>query len=291
MGNILSAMCLLLCNTRSCSPFHCYFLSCLFKQEQHVFLDDRSVRHKDTNSVTPASSECPKRATSMGIWHTSESSPWRHVPKFLVFMKMLILPVIRFVAVSKKLSLFITVNFLALQSWALSCTAFCLLLIAPWGWLWDDPPQNESYELFATVLSLQPREQTKGGGLSREEIIENSCTDIQTNCPPLFDVDLVLKKYPTMYSESMNTVLTQECIRYNGLLNIMKISLRESLKALKGLVVMSNDLEMLCISVFNNQVSSFFLTVLNSFSNWLPFFNTQSQSSLACNNALSDPKC
>lgn len=114
--------------------------------------------------------------------------------------------------------------------------------------------QNESYDLFGTVLSLQPREQTKGGGLSREDIIENTCLDIQKVCPPVFDIVYVLQEYPTMYSESMNTVLTQECIRYNGLLTIMKISLRESLKALKGLVVMSNELEMLTISVFNNQV-------------------------------------
>jgi len=114
--------------------------------------------------------------------------------------------------------------------------------------------QNESYDLFGTVLLLQPREQTKGGGMSREDIIEKTCLEIQSTTPPVFDINYVLEKYPTMYEESMNTVLTQECIRYNGLLNIMKISLRESLKAIKGLVVMSNDLEMLTNSVFNNQV-------------------------------------
>jgi len=114
--------------------------------------------------------------------------------------------------------------------------------------------QNESYDLFGTVLSLQPREQTKKGGMSREDIIEKTCLEIQSATPPVFDILYVLQEYPTMYEESMNTVLTQECIRYNGLLNIMKISLRESLKALKGLVVMSNDLEMLTISIFNNQV-------------------------------------
>jgi dynein heavy chain len=70
----------------------------------------------------------------------------------------------------------------------------------------------------------------------------------------LYDVEAVLLKYPTMYTESMNTVLTQECIRYNGLLNIMKVSLKEVLKALKGLVMMSPDLEMVSNSIFNNQV-------------------------------------
>lgn len=123
--------------------------------------------------------------------------------------------------------------------------------------------QNESYDLFGTVLSLQPREQTKGGGMSREDIIEKTCLEIQSVTPPVFDIIYVLEEYPTMYEESMNTVLTQECIRYNGLLTIMKISLRESLKALKGLVVMSNDLEMLTINVFNNQVYIIISLLLN----------------------------
>lgn len=134
------------------------------------------------------------------------------------------------------------------------CTAKMLRAFQNISSMAGEDLQNESYDLFGTVLSLQPREQAKGGGMTREELIEKTCTEIQTVAPPLFDVDMVLKAYPTMYDESMNTVLTQECIRYNGLLNIMKISLRESLKALKGLVVMSNDLEMLCVSVFNNQV-------------------------------------
>ena len=41
----------------------------------------------------------------------------------------------------------------------------------------------------------------------------------------------------------MNTVLVQECIRYNALLVVMRDSLREGLKALKGLVVMTEQLE------------------------------------------------
>ena len=52
----------------------------------------------------------------------------------------------------------------------------------------------------------------------------------------------------------MNTVLTQEIIRYNRLLEIMKISLENVKKALKGEVVMSEELELLSNSLYDNQV-------------------------------------
>ncbi len=44
--------------------------------------------------------------------------------------------------------------------------------------------------------------------------------------------------YPTSYEESMNTVLFQECVRYNRLLIEMDTTLKSVKKALKGEVVM-----------------------------------------------------
>jgi len=54
---------------------------------------------------------------------------------------------------------------------------------------------------------------------------------------------MVSKKFPTDYNESMNTVLFQECVRYNRLLAIMKVGLIAVQKALVGEVVMSEELE------------------------------------------------
>lgn len=57
-----------------------------------------------------------------------------------------------------------------------------------------------------------------------------------------------------MYEESLNTVIVQEAIRYNRLLKIILGSLRDLLKALKGLVVMSEALEKMASSLFSNIV-------------------------------------
>ena len=52
----------------------------------------------------------------------------------------------------------------------------------------------------------------------------------------------------------MNTVLTQEVIRYNKLLVVMIEMLANVQKAVKGEVVMSEDLDKMATSLFNNQV-------------------------------------
>lgn len=61
-----------------------------------------------------------------------------------------------------------------------------------------------------------------------------------------------MEKYPTVYTESMNTVIAQEVLRYNKLLAIMARMLSDVQKALKGEVVMSEELELMATSMFNN---------------------------------------
>jgi dynein heavy chain len=51
------------------------------------------------------------------------------------------------------------------------------------------------------------------------------------------------------YYESMNTVLIQEILRFNGLLTVIRSTLEQAHKALKGTVVMSTGLELICHSL------------------------------------------
>jgi dynein heavy chain, axonemal len=52
----------------------------------------------------------------------------------------------------------------------------------------------------------------------------------------------------------MNTVLLQECVRYNRLLIEMKVKLPLVQRALVGEVTMSDDLEKMATSIFDNFV-------------------------------------
>lgn len=51
------------------------------------------------------------------------------------------------------------------------------------------------------------------------------------------------KKYPVSYEESMNIVLIQELIRFNGLLQTIRESIVNVKKAMNGTIIMSNQLE------------------------------------------------
>ena len=75
-----------------------------------------------------------------------------------------------------------------------------------------------------SVLSIQPRT-SSAGGKTREQVIGEIAVSIQSKVPPMFALDEVAENFPTDYNESMNTVLTQEALKYNRLLQLMKIGL------------------------------------------------------------------
>ncbi|KAI8820875.1 dynein heavy chain and region D6 of dynein motor-domain-containing protein [Fimicolochytrium jonesii] len=114
--------------------------------------------------------------------------------------------------------------------------------------------QKETFTLFDTLLALMPKSSKSAGSKTREELLAETAESIQTRVPKPFPIDAVMKKFPIDYRESMSTVLIQEVIRYNRLLSTIHSTLVELVKALKGLVVMSEALELTCNSIFINQV-------------------------------------
>lgn len=48
-----------------------------------------------------------------------------------------------------------------------------------------------------------------------KEVVEELAHDVLSKLPMDFDLEEVMRLYPVIYNESMNTVLRQELIRFN----------------------------------------------------------------------------
>eukprot|EP00743_Colponemidia_sp_Colp-15_P006229 GILK01006701.1.p1 GENE.GILK01006701.1~~GILK01006701.1.p1 ORF type:complete len:1608 (-),score=254.94 GILK01006701.1:104-4669(-) len=125
--------------------------------------------------------------------------------------------------------------------------------------------RQEASELLGVALTLQPKaaqtsapdDSSTAASTSNSAVdkkLEEMVVQLTKQTPAQFDIDAVQGQYPIRHSESMNTVLQQELMRFNKLLWIISTSLTNLSKALKGLVVMSPELETVLRSIQNGQV-------------------------------------
>jgi dynein heavy chain len=119
--------------------------------------------------------------------------------------------------------------------------------------------QMEATKLFDSILltlTNNTAASKKGGAKvkTKDEVIGELVGDMLGRLRPEFDMEEVGAKYPVNPKESMNTVLIQELARYNRLLNIIKSTLTNVQKAMKGLVVLSQVLESVANDVFIGRV-------------------------------------
>ncbi|KAJ3281611.1 Dynein heavy chain 6, axonemal [Borealophlyctis nickersoniae] len=151
---------------------------------------------------------------------------------------------------------------------------------------------QETRRLVRTVLDVQPRLASTGTGRSSEEIVTGIASAILDDWPAplileipvdapskrpqsaaarMLDagggggggddsapnpvlVELFKKDAAGRMLNSLSTVLLQESVRFNKLNAIVKVSLENLIKAVKGLVVMSSELELVFKSLLNNEV-------------------------------------
>ena len=113
--------------------------------------------------------------------------------------------------------------------------------------------QNEVYAMFRTITSLGGSGGS-GGGSSREQITIEAAKNMFDVLPMPMDEEATQMAFPVDYNESMNTLLCQEQVKFNKLLRVMRRTLYDVQRALKGLLVMSSDLERCCRCIFTQAV-------------------------------------
>ncbi|CCW70441.1 unnamed protein product [Phytomonas sp. Hart1] len=120
--------------------------------------------------------------------------------------------------------------------------------------------EREARFLLDATLATQPVDvgSTSSGSsaafLDPKVAVKQIANDIFHRLPKLFDLNEIQEKYPFNYAQSMNTVLLQEVIRYNRLLDIVQDSLVEVQDAISGHVVMSSKLEQVFRDIYDNKV-------------------------------------
>jgi len=115
--------------------------------------------------------------------------------------------------------------------------------------------QNDTATMFASLLTMGGGGGGSGGaGGASEDRVAAVVAECLSRLPPPFDIEAVQHKWPVLYEESMNTVLAQEMSRFNKLTAAMRDSLRNIDLSIKGLLVMSADLEAAYRSISINQV-------------------------------------
>lgn len=117
---------------------------------------------------------------------------------------------------------------------------------------------NATDLMLGSLLALSGGSGGSGSGAdasaaeARVAVIVQECLE---RLPPPFDLEAAAARFPQSYEESLNTVLVQEMARYNKLCALLRDSLQSIAAALKGLLVMSSELEAAYKSISLNQVS------------------------------------
>ena len=119
---------------------------------------------------------------------------------------------------------------------------------------------NESLILMSTLLSLQPRASGGGSGMTSDDVVVELANSFESQCPTTLSED---EAGPTTFVIQGNGLLTslaiclsQEMVKFNKLLHKMVSSIRDIKKAIKGMIVMSSDLDAMYTAFLNNQLPS-----------------------------------
>ena len=100
----------------------------------------------------------------------------------------------------------------------------------------------QSNRMVDTVIKLQSGGGGGGGG-DDDATVDALADSMLKRLPDNFDMEKVEAKFPIMYEQSMNTVLKNDTMGFNVLLDVVRGSLKTLRRAIKGFVSMSAALD------------------------------------------------
>ncbi|ODM98966.1 Dynein heavy chain 6, axonemal [Orchesella cincta] len=118
--------------------------------------------------------------------------------------------------------------------------------------------RQETSMFLNALLTVQPRQSGGGGSAASDEMAFELAEDLEAKLPKNLDHDLthsyLFEPDGRGRTPSTTIFLQQEIDRFNRLLNKIRQTLAELKKGIKGLIVMSDDLEKMYFAFLNNQV-------------------------------------
>jgi dynein heavy chain len=142
---------------------------------------------------------------------------------------------------------------------------------------------QEVDKILDTILAMQPRVAGSGAGKSSDEIVAEMANNIEEHLPAQLNVaeagSHTFKKGEGGQLNSLATVLSQEIVRFNRLLKRMASTLADLQRAIKGLVVMSAELEGMFDSILSNRQPELWIAVgypsLKPLASWVKDFHSR----------------
>ena len=95
-------------------------------------------------------------------------------------------------------------------------------------------------EILDTIMSIQPKDSSGGGGETRETVVGRLAADMLSKLPPDYishEVRARLKKMGAM--SSMNIFLKQEIDRMQRVISLVRNTLHDLQLAIEGTIIMS----------------------------------------------------
>jgi dynein heavy chain, axonemal len=115
---------------------------------------------------------------------------------------------------------------------------------------------EESTSMLVALSGLDKNDTSQSSGSSKVMILNSIFENVNKKLVKSFNIEEVKKKYPIKYDDCMNSILIQEIMRYNSLLNLVFKSLNETLQAFQGLLPLSDSLEEIAQQLISNRTPS-----------------------------------